>query len=483
MSPMPAPPHPRWPLLLALAVLALHLAGGLGWIAWERLVFDGDEAGHVGAAELFMAWWREGRPLTALGQTFAGRLGSYPPLYAGVVGAWWALVGAGDPSSPWVRGLNLLGPLLAAVAVARLAWPLGAWARAVGFAAVLALPLVCGLGRHFMIEGALVAVVAVVVLLGEAARARPTLPRLFAVGLGLGLAFLVKQTAMIYLLPVLALRLPRRPGVLLVPVVGAAVAAPWMIGNLAGQLDYTAESAAGTPGLGLWRHIAFYPWSLLWVGAGPALLVLGGLGAVRGWRAADAATRDRARLAVLWLGASLLILLLVPRKYPRLMAPALPALGLLAAVAAASVRGGRRRWAVPGLLVFGVGWSVAGSLWTLPIPASARVVDERCPQVWLRPAVHDDLGMGAVMEAARRAPEGPVLILGDMEIPCALQTTHSWREHVGPALRRVGLDREIVEEGRAALVLSWEGPVEGYRGHAVVVEGVGASVWIGVRGR
>jgi hypothetical protein len=169
-----------------------------------------------------------------------------------------------------------------------------------------------------------------------------------------------------------------------------------------------------------------------------------------------------------------------------LIAPALPALGLLAAVAAAETRAGWRRWAVPVLLALGLAWAAAGSLWDVPLPASARVVDDRCPQVWFRPPVHDDLGLGAVIEAARRAPEGPVLILGDQEIPCALQTTHPWREHVGPALRRAGQDREILEEGderRAALVLSWEGPVEGYRGHAVVVEGLGASVWIGVRGR
>jgi hypothetical protein len=481
-----SPPRPRWPLALALAVLALHLGGGLAWIAWDRLVFDGDESGHVGAAELFMAWWGEGQPWTALGQTFAGRLGSYPPLYAGVVGAWWALTGIGDPASPWVRGINLLWPLLSALAVARLARPLGAGARAVGFAAVLGLPLLCGLGRHFMIEGALVAAVAGVLLLGEAARARPTLARLVAVGLGLGLAFLVKQTALFYLLPVLALRLPRRPASLLVPVVGAAVAAPWLVANLADQVGYSAESAAGTPGLGLLRHLAFYPWSLLWVGAGPPLLLLAGVGAARGWRSLDEPTRDRTRLALLWLGASLLILLFVPRKYPRLIAPALPALGLLAAVAAAETRAGWRRWAVPVLLALGLAWAAAGSLWDVPLPASARVVDDRCPQVWFRPPVHDDLGLGAVIEAARRAPEGPVLILGDQEIPCALQTTHPWREHVGPALRRAGQDREILEEGderRAALVLSWEGPVEGYRGHAVVVEGLGASVWIGVRGR
>ncbi len=446
-------------------------------------MFDGDEVGHVGAAELLAAMWLEGRAGQALLTTFAGKMGVYPPLYAGVVGVWWALMDSGDPARVAVRGVNLAWPLLSAMAVARIARPLGARAVVGAFAAVLALPLLCGLGRHFMLEGALAAAVALAVLAIESARVRPVPWRLALVGVAVGVAFLVKQTALFYLLPVLIARLPRRWSSLWALGVAVLVALPWTALNLGQQIGYGGESAAGTPGIALPSHLVFYPWASLWVGIGPALAVLAIIGVVVGLYRADPRHREIAICALIWFGGAIFILGLVPRKYPRLLAPALPAVGLFVAVAFARWgRGWRGALLVVGMLG-ALGWTAWGSLAALPVPSSARVLDDRCPQVWLRPPVGDDLGVGAVVEAVRLTRPGPVAVIGTAEIPCELQTTHSWSEHLGPSLRHAGVDRELVHDpddlDRAVLVVSWEGTIEGWRGESVPVPVLGSSFWIG----
>ena len=479
-----ASPRPVAPVLLALGVVALlYLVGGAAWIGADQLLFDGDEAGHVGAAELLAAMWREGRRGEALATTFAGRMGVYPPLYAGTVGAWWALLGMGDPGRVAVQGLNLAWPLLAALAVARLARPLGSRAVLAAVIAVLALPLLCGLGRHFMLEGALTAAVAWCVVAVEHARARPTVGRLALVGLALGLAWLFKQTAAVYLLPVLVLRLPRRTVSLVVVGCALLVAGPWTLLNLGQQVGYGGESAAGTPGLGLVRHLLFYPWSLLWVAAGPPLVVLGLAGVFAGLDRREPDRRELLVVAAVWLVGAVVLLMVVPRKYPRLLAPALPAFGLLVALAVARWRRGWRAWALGLGVSLAVAWTALGSVRGLPVPHSARVIDDRCPQVWLRPAVGDDQGLAAVITAVRHSRPGPVRVVGTVELPCSLQTTHDWSAHLGPALRYRGLARELIQDPddprEAALVVSWEGPVPGYVGEVLPVPSLDGELWLG----
>ncbi len=465
--------------IFAVLLLVYLIANG-AWIEADLLLFDGDESGHVGAAELFAAMWREGRGGEALWTTVAGKMGVYPPLYAGVVGIWWAIAGSGPPADVLVRGVNLLWPLLAAVAVLGLTRPLGKRAMLAGFLAVLALPLLCGLGRHFMLEGALAAAVAWCAFAVEHARARPSAGRMVFVGVTVGIAYLCKQTAPLYLLPLLIVRLPWKPLSLLALGVAALIAAPWTLANLGEQLGYGSESAAGTPGIALLRHASFYPWSLLWVAAGPPLLLLGVAGGVAGARS-ERPARGLLWLALAWLVGALVLLGFVPRKYPRLMAPALPAIGVLVALAVARWRRGWRAWLLGAGLLVAVGWTSWGSVSTLPVPASARVLDDRCPQVWLRPPGDSDYGLGRVIEALRHSRPGPVLVVGTVELPCAVQTTHDWSSHLSPAMRFAGVDREIVTDPGepAALAVSWEGPIEGYEGEALVFPELEDELWIG----
>jgi hypothetical protein len=71
-------------------------------------------------------------------------------------------------------------------------------------------------------------------------------------------------------------------------------------------------------------------------------------------------------------------------------------------------------------------------------------VDPRCEQRWLRPPAPELLGLDTVVAAVRDAPPGVVAVSGNPEIPCTVQTTHGWLSHLEPALRRGGLEREVV---------------------------------------
>jgi len=464
--------------LLLLAIL-VHLGVGVAWIRQDRVVRDGDEEGHVGAAELIAARWLEGDASGALGLTFAGDLGEYPPLYAGVVGAWWAAWGGGDPGRPPVRGLNLLWPVLAMLWVVRLSRPFGPWAAVGAAVAVLTLPEVSGLGWHFMPEGALVAAVTGAVWALQRAVERPSGRRIVLAGLLVGAALLVKQTAVLYLLPVLGWVALRRARVLWSLPVALVVVLPWLVPHLAAQVGYGAASVAGPSGISVGRHLGFYPLALLWA-AGPflSLAVVAGI-AFFPWNRGDAVQRERTLLALLWIVGTIALLVIVPRKYPRLLAPALPAVGVLVA-AALACPGLARGGAVAGLLG-GVAWWGWGAFHPLPVPISALTLDARCAQRWFRPPIDDDLALNAVISAVRSAPGGPVVVLDPPAIPCGVQTTFDWDAHLGPALRRNGVDRVVVRDGdpaEATVVVSFDGPVAGWNCDDVGLSSLGQSVWI-----
>lgn len=479
-----------WYVLLLLLLLAAHLAVGMAWISRDRIVRDGDEEGHVGAAELVLDAWRSGRPLDAVQMSLWGELGEYPPLYAGIQGAWWAVAGGGDPARPAVRGVNLLWPLLAALSVWSLARPLGGVPALGAMASVLLLPEVTGLGWHFMPEGPLVAAVALAVTGIVALGRKPGIARILLCGASLAVAFLVKQTAVVYLAPVLAAAMAsnepgawRRRG-----CVGVAVAvaipcvAPWLVPHLEAQWSYGVAAVEGPSGIALLDHLTFYPRSIFWAGAGPGLAVVGlvGVGV-----AVSAVRRggEPGRIAVLagaWLVGSVLLLVLIPRKYPRLAAPALPAVGLLVALLLAR-NGWSRVLAWTGLAA-AAGWWVWGTSRPLPIPASALTLDARCPQRWFRPPIEDDLGIGDVVEASRTAPPGVVRVVDSPAIPCDVQTSFDWDAHLGPALRRAGVDRLVTLEGPlgdAALVVSFAGAPPGGLGVERPVPLLDATMWIG----
>ncbi|MED5369758.1 MAG: phospholipid carrier-dependent glycosyltransferase [Myxococcota bacterium] len=438
-------------LRLALAGLlaAAWLALSGWWLSVDRLPVDGDEMGHIGAAELYRYDLEQGQPAQALQRLWSGEMGDYPPAYAASVGLWWWALG-GHPSDPKVRSINLLFALGAAVCVGAIARRLGAdpGAAALGAAATLWLPLNTGLSRHFMPEGMLAFAVALAILAALHQRQRGTWASAALLGLSLAFAFLVKQSAALYLAaPVLGLVRWRKE--LLALPVGLLLALPWVVNNLDGQGGYLLSSATHQGDAGLLAHLAFYPRALWAPALGPLQLVLAGVGIV-------AAFRGQRRLGVvagIW-ASGILLLLLLPNKYERLMLPLLPATGLL--VTAALQWAPRLAWGTPLLAAWTAWLSVLPSpMSRAPAPNSALL--HGCPQVWLRPPEPSDWGLSAVVEAARRAPEGPVLVLGEGSIPCEVQTTHPWSAHLAVALRRSESEREVIGSQTAApgLIVDW----------------------------
>lgn len=474
------------------------LAGSLAWLAHDRLPRDGDEEGHVGAAELFRVKLAGGDVLGFLRDAFAGDLGEYPPLFAALVGLWWQIVGQGQPGHVAVRVVGLLGLLLAAAATAALArdvhgargWKAGdpmqpgEAAANVAFGLVLCLPLANGLARHFMPEGLLVGATATAVWLGWRAGARPGAKTAAALGLALGLGLLVKQTfVLVAVVPVAvaAFRAGRWLGV--TALVAAGVAGPWYVRHLPEQLAYGQQSAQGGADAvaGPVAHALYYPLTAGWLGLGPVLSLLAvaavGVLIARPWRD----TRSALAIGLAWALGGALLLGVVPKKYPRLMAPLTPAAALLAGVAVAHLP--RRRLLAAGALAPAAAWLATASLVDFEEPEIVPDVDPRCLQRWLRAPVDDDLGLSAVAAAAATAPDGPVVVKGSPGIPCAVQTTHPWETHLAPYLRREGHEREVVSSGRGALTIDWTAEDAGRRGTWVEVPRLGGGFRITTRRR
>lgn len=422
----------------------LWTLGNLAWLAQDRLPRDGDEEGHIGAAELFRADLLEAGPTAFLHRLFLEPMGDYPSLYPALVGATWALSGQGDPALLPLRALGLLWILLGAFAAARIAARAGPAAAPLAFLAATLLPLPVGLARHYMPEGLLVALLPLAALAALRLVEAPRPDRALLLGLWLGLGLLAKQTLLPLLAPLLAWLVARRlPATrwLLLALPAALLAGPFYVRELGHQLDYLGQSATRAGEASLWASLLFHPVALLLLGLGPplSLLLLPGLRAAR--------RPGPARLAALLLLGGLLAFTLVPKKYPRLLAPVGPLAAVLIGVGWAR----RPRLGAALLVLGGGGWLGWRSLSPgLVLPAPLQQVVPGCPQHWLRAPVDDDLALSAVAERLAALPPGPVRVLDGPEIPCELQTTAPWAEHLGPYLRRTGRDREVLIEASGA---------------------------------
>jgi hypothetical protein len=470
-----------------LAITAVWLALNLLWVATDRLPRDGDEEGHVGAAELFRAQLQAGDWLGFVRDAFIGDLGEYPPLFPALVGGWWHLVGAGQPGQVAVRGVCLIGLLLAAWATGRLAGALhgagggsardrpypGEWAELCAFSMVLALPLANGLARHFMPEGLLVGVVALAIWRAWRLGERPSLPAVFALGVVLGLGLLVKQTFILYaLLPVIWAGRRAGGGLVLAGGVAAMVAGPWYGIHWAQQLGYGQAAAGADPGIAAWAHAVYYPAAAAWIGVGPVLLfaAVGAAGALLVLKLRGA--WPALALAAAWGLGGAVLLTAIPKKYPRLMAPLTPAAALVVGVALAHTE--RRRLVLAAMVVPAWGVTALGSQVAGQAPRFVPKVDQRCLQRWLRAPVADDLGLARAAETIATAPEGTVVVRAGPEIPCELQTTHPWTTHLSPYLRREGLEREVKTTGRGAVVIDWSASAQSAGDAWVPVPSLGA---------
>jgi len=422
--------------LLAAAFVTFFLVLNLWWIQADQLVRDGDEEGHVGAAELFLHDYHQGQFGTALHRAvISDQMGDYPSLYPATVGTWWWITGSGQPDRLGVRAFNLVFLVLAAGAVFHMRGRVGTGPALVGATLVLFLPLPVGIARHFMPEGALAACVALAIAAAVRQREAPSRKSALLLGLALGAGILTKQTFPLYVLaPLVFLVRPHKSLLWCLPGIG--LAAPWVWNNLIAQSGYLTDSASYTGDAGFWGHATFYPTALLSLGLGPVWSVLL-VGAVyMGWRSEHKRT---VLLGLVWLVGGLDLLSFVPKKYARLMVPLLPACGLLFAAAIAA----KPRFAQ--FLILGVAWTTTASISpNADLSPAQSLVDFEPGQIqtWFRAPVSKDLGFEALRPLAEANPDLPILIIDAPELT-PHQTTPAWDQHLGPWLRRAGLDREV----------------------------------------
>ena len=442
-------PAPRWVLLTKQTIPVLWWVLSLGWLSADKLIRDGDEEGHVGAAELFMDDLNQGDWLGFLERLWVGPMGEYPQAFSAGLGAWWWAMGGGDPGWVGVRAVCLFSLLITALATGRIARRTVSPERALmaeiaAMSTVLMLPLGNGLTRHFMPEGALMAAVSLAILAALRLTENPSRWRGVQLGLILGIGMLTKQTfALLVLVPVLVLfgRLRRSLWMPLGLSTGVAliVTGPWWVMNHGAQLDYTTAAVMSHGSGGLAAHLGYYPEHVFLLGLGPAIFLITILAIFSLW-----ASRSHRglTLGLAWLLGGLLILLFIPKKYPRLMAPLMPAAAVLIGAAFATLNKHKPKLMISLSIAAGLIVTLASTVQTLS-PRPTPSIDPGCPQIWLRPPSGQDLGLSAVAAALHSKAPGAVLIENDQPIPCAIQTTHNWASHLGPWLRRAGEDREI----------------------------------------
>ena len=446
------------------------MALSLTWLTEDRIVRDGDEQYIVETASQYADRLVQGD----LRGFFGSKDPIYPPLYSAAVGVWWSLTGGGQPGRPAVRFFGILCLALAAWATGRLARrAFGSTAgsttspsdldlaEAVTFALVLVLPLANGMSRHFMIEGALTAAVAVTVLCAARAGERPSYGRALILGLTLGAGCLLKQTYLLYALaPALFAARRQRWLWLLTLGVAALIASPWYLRGMGDQLAYASHSLAPGGDLRPTDPYVFYPVVLARRALGPVLAIA--LAAAAIW-ALRSPRRTRMALGAIWLLVDLLVLIVVSKKYPRLVVPITPAAALCVGVALAHA--GRWRWAWSGgLVALSVAWLTWTSWNTLPALAMVERVSRCDHQYWLRAPQPDDLGLAEVAAFVQEHPDREVLVIGGPTIPPQVQTTLHWAHHLRWYLRFEGLTNLVYDDQEppphelaTPIVIEWGG--------------------------
>ncbi len=439
-------------LLASLLVAWLGLQ--LGWLAADDRIADGDVLGNVGAVELF--WeerpgrWAGGELIRAYVEDF----GEYPAMYPAITGvvARWGGVTDLDGDGPARAGL--LWGLLTLLATFSLGRTLGGDRAGLCAAAALAAsPLWSALARHVMLENGLAACVAVAAAAGyAAARGDDARWRTWALcGAAAGLALLVKQTAILALAPlgigllVEAHRAGRLRGAAVAAAAALLVAGPWYGRRLLGDVegDYLLRSLRANPdAVGPLHQLAFYPLVLVQQPWAPVVLIAAVAAGWGLWRRRDLSP-------VLVAAAGVVLLALLPKKYPRLLLPLLP---LAAAWVGAQVATwpARRSTALGAVALASL---LAASFAQTPL-GEGRVglvdVDERCYQDWIQPPSSPALDWAALLAKLEEAggagaeyrvgsPRWPVP-------PCSHQTTHHLGEHLRIRVRRAGLEAYVVTD-------------------------------------
>ena len=397
------------------------------WLSLDHVIRDGDEEGHVGAAEIFKDWLFRGEYEQYTTQLLWGDLGEYPPFFAGYIGFWWWLFDA-QPEDLLLRSTLLLFPLATACICA---WhsklQKGPWD--VIFIITLFLPLTNGLSRHYMIENPLPTCIAFFLLcLSKEERWWDLLA-----GIVLGIALLCKQTTVLYVLPLLFLYHQRIHWL----IFGSILAAPWYLLHFGDQSQYIQQSVSSSASPNFLEIIGAPILSLFWENVGPVGFIIFLGYSLKVWK--DKISLNKA----IWIafGCSLLIFILLPKKYPRLMIGMLPLVILLYNDILTKEKT-HTQYFIAGLVVVQY---LYFSFLPTPPNIFRLVSDDRCPQIWNRPPQSSDLGLKDAYEWIQGKEGISHLTIYAQPIPCGIQTTHSYPYHLEIYLRRRGVEVEVEE--------------------------------------
>ena len=437
-----------WRRLEVPLVISCWCAVNLRWISTDQLLRDGDEEGHVGAMELFKDIWIEDGMYIWFVEMWQGNYGEYPPLFAGVMGAWWGIVtqvlGTTPPSDTLIRGALLIWPLLTAIATARIAFLLKWEWRLAGLTTLL-IPLLVGVGRHFMLEAMMTAFSTMSIAAAFEWKNRPTIMMALLTGFFLGLGALTKQT-MIIVAPIVILscfiRSSSRGHLLWVALPCLLIISPWFIGQIETQEQYITMSIKGKQNTHLWEYIGFYPVTIFYsLGLLLPMCVL-----------FKHITWKHLPLSIwTWL-ASLGLFIIIPKQYPRLILPWIPIIPLLWSAGLIKIERSTPRYTIL-FLCTGVGFlglqpilDFQKNLQTKYEKWIFSKVDDGCAQIWIRNSSRNDGNLSSIIQHLDdESTEKTIAIFGRPQIPCNIQTTHEWRYHLEPYLRRRDIDVNIVD--------------------------------------
>ena len=417
----------------------------LWWMSADRLLRDGDEEGHVGAMELFKDIWVEQGFLRWFWETWQGNYGEYPPLFAGIMGAWWGLItqllGTTPPSDIAVRGALLIWPLLTACGVGRIAYRLK-WDWKFAGIMTLLTPLLVGVGRHFMLEPMMTALSTLSIAAAVEWKDNPTIAKACATGLLLGLGALTKQT-MVFVAPwvifAIVLNATKRWHILFILLCCTIVMGPWFLGNLSVQEQYLTASAAGKTDT-ISMQLVFYPLTLFY--SFGLLSIFFPLVKSTNWTQIPRAIWG-------WIG-TVFLLMLIPKQYPRLMLAWLPVVSLLLSCGFANMTHKRYQQIIRlGAILIGVlglqpAFNFQKNLEDQYKESIFSKTDDGCPQIWIRPPSRIDGGLYELSESLKDRPaRNNIAIFGNPQVPCHIQTTHAWRDHLEPYLRRRDIEATV----------------------------------------
>ena len=225
--------------IISILLLFVWLLSTIFWLHTDRLLRDGDEEGHVGAAELLKETLQADGAISYITNSLAGSLGEYPPLYASFLGGWWSLFG-GLPSDLINRSSGILLLLITATATGWLAKQLRC-PPLLAFFIVLFSPLLNGMGRHFMIEGFLCATTALFAAILFWSEKTPRTAKSILLGAVFAFGMLSKQSFILTAFPLFFFVRNLRNGIIAL-LTTAVIAMPWYISQLSKQQSYLFDS-------------------------------------------------------------------------------------------------------------------------------------------------------------------------------------------------------------------------------------------------